>query len=144
MTTSVPRHSTFVWQKFAVLAAMLVATGVVVSIVTNDSHYLNRFGALVAAIGAVLVVVQIRFDIAIEREFQLLLRRIDEEDESLRSPVLGQVANRLKEQSKLRAHEDVKTSRTSAAIIVAVITAGGEVLHGWGEEIIHGIKALLF
>jgi CHASE3 domain sensor protein len=123
----------FRWQSFAVFALFLVLVGILVSLCAEDPHYLERFGALIAAIGAILVVVQIRFDLAVEREFQQLLRQIDEGDQSVRSHVMDEVTERIKQQSKAKAHEEAKHSRTAAAVIVAAITACGELLHGWGE-----------
>jgi hypothetical protein len=144
MSERLVRSSIFSWQNFAMLAAGLVIVGLVVSLMTKNSHYLARFGTLVAAIGAVLVVLQIRFDIAVEREFQDLLRRLDYEDSSISSPVLDEVAGRIRQQSKLKAHEEVKAARTSAAIIVATITAAGELLHGWGDVLMHYLERLIF
>ena len=137
-------RAAFAWQSFAGLATVLVIIGITTSLITRDMHHLARFGALIAAVGAVLVIVQIRFDMVVEREFQALLRRIDEGDEAVLSPVLDEATARIKQQSKARAQEEVKASRTSAAIIVAAITACGEILHGWGDVVMHILVALAF
>jgi hypothetical protein len=136
------RRSAFAWQYFAIGALILVALGVATSWLTGDPHYLPRFGAVVVAVGAVLVVVQIQFDIAIEREYQSIVRKIEDDDEPPPSPAIEALAERLKENSKAMAHEEVKKSRTSAAVIVATITGCGELVHGWGDLFMHRIHAL--
>jgi CHASE3 domain sensor protein len=133
----------FVWQGFAGLAVALIVVGAIVSVATDDPHYLARFGAIVAAIGAVLVIMQIRFDIAIERDYQEFIRRIDSGDQLTGSAPIDEAANRIKNQSRAKAHEEVKESRTSAAVIVAAITAVGELLHGWGDMIMEYLRAMV-
>src|SRR5260370_585492 len=88
-----------VWQLY-VLSACVYAIGVVGVFTICDPHFLNRMGALIVAIGAIMIVVQFRYDLEVERAKAAMLASSDKEADRIgsdtsSSPVIKLIAARL-------------------------------------------------
>src|SRR3954463_11794107 len=130
----------FGWQYFAVFSFFCLGVGGLLSHYYGDEHLLASFGALVAAVGAVMVVVQIRFEITLEHEYQNKIGKIDAGVTDAGGPAMQSTQSRIAEGLKRQAREEFQRARTSAAIIVAGITGLGEFVHGFGHYIMHWIE----
>jgi hypothetical protein len=137
----VPLH--FRWQYFAAFAASLFFLGVILALYFGNPHLLASFGALIAAAGAVTVVIHIQYEIVLEHEFREQIRRLEDAGKAAGSPGMEATLDRITKQSREHAHQQVKKSRISAAVIVAIITAFGEVVHGFGEAAMHLIERMM-
>jgi predicted membrane-bound spermidine synthase len=92
----------------------------------GDPHFLNRGGAALAALGALLVVVQVLAELRLERG-----REQDNEAEAVAdlTPANREVAQRI-----VRARTSERwRMRMSMVISIALIVFVGEVMHGWGD-----------
>lgn len=123
----------------AVVLSIIIA-GVVLSFSTHDPHWLNRAGALVAAVAAIAVLMQISAEIRLEREREAVDIRIGvAEDRALPSTPLDDLevrltVNRLQVERSRITHE-----RLQVAVFVVTAAMMGELLHGFGDLIMcHG------
>jgi hypothetical protein len=119
-----------------ICVAVIVAWGVGVSLSTGDPHWLNRSGALVAAIAAAAILLQIKSEIELEEErTQLEAKAEDARDSTASGPL-----NRLEIQLTLKRLEVHRNELTRQRLSIASFVIGtamvGELLHGFGDLLI--------
>jgi hypothetical protein len=135
-----PSHRYLLYLRYVVpiLVFVTVLAGVFVSLHTNDAHWLNRSGALVAAIAAAAILLQVKAEAGIDSEPVSAPAR-----NATAQPLLPieELAGRLAiEQDRARL------LRLRLSIVAFVVTSAmfGELLHGFGDLIMHvvfGINA---
>ncbi|MGZ8937015.1 MAG: hypothetical protein ACXW02_05970 [Halobacteriota archaeon] len=115
------------------LAATIIAIFVAISFVTDDPHWLNRGGALVAACSAGAIFFQIRSEIGIERERHELesISHITAKVSPI-SPV-DRVRDRLVAKKIERQGAGLTEERLKIAASVVLCALVGELLHGFGD-----------
>lgn len=117
----------------AVVVCIIIA-GVVLSFAKHDPHWLSRAGALIAAVAAVAVLMQISAEIRLEREREAVDARIGAAaDGALASTPLDDLevrltVNRLQVERSRITHE-----RLQVALFVVTAAMIGELLHGFGD-----------
>ena len=117
----------------AVVVSIIVAGGVV-SFATGNPHWLQRAGALIAALAAIAVLMQISAEIRLEREREAVDTRIGAAaDGALPSTPLDDLevrltVNRLQVERSRITHE-----RLQVAVFVVTSAMIGELLHGFGD-----------
>ena len=116
------------------LIAAVLAGAVVLALRTHDGHWLNRGGALIAALAAGSVLLQIVVEIGIER------RRHDIESHAhsggdAREALLPVevLAERLRRSQSKFEIERLERQRLMIASRVVVCAMFGELLHGFGD-----------
>lgn len=125
----------------AVVLSIIVAGGVL-SYAMGDPHWLQRAGALIAALAAVAVLMQISAEIRLEREREAVDTRIGAAaDGALASTPLDDLevrltVNRLQVERSRITHE-----RLQVAVFVVTSAMIGELLHGFGDlAMCHGFN----
>lgn len=99
---------------------------------THEAEYVKRFGSLMAAVAALLVIVQVFVE-----------TRMNEVDASEASDV-DKLSPQNREQALVMHHrriQDRKESRLGLVLCVAMIAAVGEILHGWGDILFFPVSA---
>jgi hypothetical protein len=133
-----------VWQLY-VLSAGAYAIGIVGVLCLCDPHFLNRMGALVVAVGAIMIVVQFRYDLEVERTKAAMLASSDREADRIgsdtsSSPVIKSIASRLLRDENEATLGGAEKLRSRAVLHVAIFTAAGVLVDGFGDYL---AKALL-
>lgn len=109
--------------------AFLASTGLVSALAckTSDLHLLNGFGATVAAVCALLVILQVRAEEHWDEE-----EGRDEADVGRVSPFFKSLAARI-----FRTRQDDRRQARLALIRkVAIMLFFAELLHGWGDRVL--------
>lgn len=99
----------------------------------GDPHLFSRGGALLAAVGALCVVYQVRREVLYERK----AREIDR--------IRGLSGNSAAEELRLKALatvlENMHGRRLGLVLGIAIVVFLGELVHGWGDLVIVQIGA---
>lgn len=119
-----------------VLILTIIIAGIYLSFLTHDPHCLNRAGALITAIAAFFILVQISTEIRLEHEREAVDTRIREtmENNFLLTP-LDDLARRLTEKKLQKERSRIIHDRLQVALFVVVAAMIGEILHGFGDLI---------
>lgn len=119
----------------ALIIAIFFA-GICLSFFTKDPHWLNRAGALIAAIAALLILVQISAEIRIEHEIEAVDTniRVIPTNNSVLTP-LEKLENKLALNQLLVKRSKILGRRLRVAFFVVVAAMIGEILHGFGDLI---------
>lgn len=119
------------------LALVIVVLSWVKAVSANDAHWVNRGGALIAALAAGSVLLQIVVEIELER------RRVKVESRmagSIHSPEsMSVIERKAMQMEKNKIHqqvEDLEQQRLRVVLNVVVCAMVGELLHGFGDLII--------
>jgi hypothetical protein len=103
-----------------------------VSVTSGEVEYVKRFGSLLAAIAALLVIVQELL------EYRLLSA---EEGDAEAMQHLTPPNREQAEVMRGRRAQQRKEARLKAVMCVAVIAVTGEILHGWGDVLFFPLPA---
>jgi len=116
-----------------VVVAGLTAFGVLMSFGTGDPHWLSRAGALIAAVAAGAIIVQIVIEIHLEGKRSALEDRVHNLQDEAQATPLDDLASRLSAK-RLEVHSG-RLSRERLIVAAYVVGAAmvGEVLHGFGD-----------
>lgn len=125
----------------AVVLSIILAGGTL-SLVTHDPHWLNRAGALIAAVAAVAVLMQISAEIRLERDREAVDTRIGAAaDGALASTPLDDLEIRLTVNRLQVERSRITHQRLQVALFVVASAMIGELLHGFGDlAMCHGFK----
>jgi hypothetical protein len=113
-------------------AVIVLAVAAVLAWHLSDPHIINRGGALISAMAAGAILVQILHEIRIEDS----RRKLENEKESMPDEIvspIGRLAERLAQGKRNREIEALKKSRLQIASYVVSCAIAGEVLHGFGD-----------
>jgi len=118
----------------AIVAIVTLLFGYI-AIVMRDAEYLNRGGAAILALTALFVVWQITRETALDATLE---RARDVGKTNARVPMLSEpsVIRRMKALARARVQIGVKSIRMIYVWLVAIVTAFGEFLHGWGDLVL--------
>lgn len=101
----------------------------------NDPHVANRGGALVSALAAGGVLLQIRYEVQLEES-----RRKLEEEIPASGPIslmpTDVLADKLLERERLSSMADLTRRRLRVASCVVLCAMAGEAFHGFGDLIL--------
>ena len=115
-----------------ILVGVVIIGGVFIAGVTDDSHWMNRAGALVSAIAGCAILWQVAFEVGLDSEARLLptIANSSESKSALPMSDLGRTleANRLEER-----HHELHRARIRVSRSVIVFAVIGELLHGFGD-----------
>jgi hypothetical protein len=105
----------------------------IISFSTKNPHWLNRGGALIAAIGAIAIIFQIQYEIALEKE----MKKIEPDDslskhEDFESPI-DRTAFILRLNDMHRKSKALTNERLRISAVVVICALSGELLHGFGD-----------
>src|SRR4051812_46772282 len=117
-----------------VLAGISVIASLIIAIISREPHWMQRGGALLAAISALIAIVEA----SLERKIHV--REIEAEHEDakdlVRVPVLRRLEAHIKS-ARFRADADTLSSeKVKAIFIIGLIAIFGEILHGFGDLLI--------
>lgn len=120
--------------KFVILTmligSMIVGAGVYLSIYFGDAYIFRRFGALTTAYAAIIVLVQI----ALENRFEKIKEEMQMNKSAKEmSPAEEEFFDRFNA-NKMRVFA---RQRTNIAICVALFAVIGEIIHGFGDFVLH-------
>jgi len=104
---------------FCAFAASLFFLGVILVLYFGNPHLLASFGALIAAGGAVTVVIQIQYEIVLEHEFREQIRRLEDAGKAAGSPGMEATLDRITKQSR-------EISLRSLQLLAKLFTALGK------------------
>jgi hypothetical protein len=126
-----------VWQLYLSSAAAY-AFGIAGSIYLCDSHFISRMGALMVAVGAIMIVVQFRYDLDVERTKAALLADSTKEaqrisSDTAHSPVIKSIAERILKDEHEATLGSAEHVRSRAVLHVAVFTSIGVLVDGFGD-----------
>ncbi|MFO1037094.1 MAG: hypothetical protein U1E45_09645 [Geminicoccaceae bacterium] len=123
------------------VAVAIFVCSVIIALLLDDPHVVQRGGALIAAFGAFMILQHYLHD----EELDERLNRIGREEDDLRagltelSPVrenfIGRFLSRNSELEQTRVQEE----RRSAIIVVTILAISGELLHGFGDLLLHSL-----
>lgn len=116
------------------LVVGVAAGGVAIAIHTHDAHWINRSGAVIAAVAAAVILAQISFEIAIEKE-----RHTNEQRENALigeledlTPISRLEGRLISARTEYLENRLVKFRLRVAALVVTTAMLG-ELLHGFGD-----------
>lgn len=95
---------------------------------TGDPHLVNRGGALLAAIGAAAVVLQVIREMRLEGE--------NECDEDVLAENISPQNREIAEKVLRSRREARRLDRLRMVVTIAGVLVVGEVMHGWGDNIV--------
>jgi hypothetical protein len=116
----------------AVLGFAVVATSVELAIALHDQHWVQRGGALLAALAAFLAI----FEAFVEHRVQehAASRPKELEEKGLRRELLT-MAQRIKQARFRSAHIALSGEKLRTVFFISSIAIAGEILHGFGDLI---------
>ena len=102
---------------------------------TGEPHLFQRSGALVAAFGAILVIIQLLDEIKFEEQRSRILGLAEQEMETNTTQLIGseEVESRLRQKAYRSRADALRRRRISTAVAAAVCVFFGEVVHGYGD-----------
>lgn len=118
--------------RYAALSTFIIAVFFVIAAVTEDPHWLQRGGALLAAISATLAIIEAFFERKIE------VRSVEaglEEAESRRQSPLRALERKIRGARFRQGAERLSSDKARIVFTVSAIAIFGEVLHGFGDFI---------
>ncbi len=126
----------FTFNKILIFTFIYCLASIILAYTIDDSHLSNRMGATLSALGAILVIWQIRREI-------ILFDQDLEDDKSASadslSPSNQRIAEKVKQdRSSRRLHE-----RLNNLYVVAVVIFFGELMHGWGDYPVYIVKDII-
>jgi hypothetical protein len=118
----------------AAAIAVITALFIYIAIAARKAEYLCRGGATILALTALFVVWQITR----EAELDAALEHVHEAGQKSPVPALSEpsVVRRMKALARSQVRLDVKNVRMIYVWLVAIATAFGEFLHGWGDLVL--------
>lgn len=120
----------------AILAITLAFAALAIK--TAEGEYFNRGGATILALTALFVVWQVTRERIADEDVRKHLETADAGAEARRFGEPSVIA-RMKSLSLAKVQIDLKEIRLIYVWFVAIVTAYGEVLHGWGDLILTGL-----
>jgi type III secretory pathway component EscS len=127
------------WIRIALLQLVVVVAvtiGALISLTKCDLHEFQRWGAVVAGLGALYVFLQYGYDITLER----LRGRLSDEESGKELGFLGPVARRLlterNEQQRERWLQVLERRRMIFVAFIALNVFLGEMIHGFGDRLL--------
>jgi hypothetical protein len=134
-----------VWQLYFFTISAVVL-GIVGSLSLCDAHFLNRMGALMVAVGAIMIVVQFRYDLEVERSKAEFLAKTESEVERIEgdataSPVIRAIAGRILREENEATLGNAEEMRSRAVLHVAIFTSTGVLIDGFGDYLTMAILA---
>lgn len=132
-----------VWQLYFFSAAACII-GIVGAFSFCDPHFLNRMGALTVAAGAIMIVVQFRYDLEVERTkadilAQTASRAAQIQTDAAASPVIKSIAERMLREESASTVDGAEDLRSRAVVHVAAFTAFGVLVDGFGDYLAKGL-----
>ena len=113
--------------------AVLVASGILAHS-TDDAHWVNRGGALIAALAAGSVLLQIAVEIGLEHTRHEIEARRNATALPLEpSSPIDRLAKRLQAGDSIRQVKRLERQRLHIALRVVACAMLGELLHGFGD-----------
>lgn len=118
------------------LVILVLVGGGLLARETHDGHWFARSGALIAALAAGAVLVQIAVEIGLEHERHALEARREQSGPpgGLLMPI-DRLAARIFENQTRQAVQRLERQRLRVALRVVVCAMLGELLHGFGEPL---------
>jgi hypothetical protein len=113
--------------------AALILIGIIVGISTGDPEWLKRFGALIAAVAAGAILLQVRTEMKIEEERKRLGEGTDQGDMADATSPMGALEHRLAAKRLERMQLGLTATRLKVAGYVVSCAIVGELLHGFGD-----------
>ncbi|MDN3920123.1 hypothetical protein [Roseateles violae] len=107
----------------------------------HDAHWVQRGGALISALAAAAILLQILHEMRLEESrHEIETQGAQEQGEAI-GPI-DALATRIAGRQRERAIEELKRSRLRIAGYVVGCAIAGELLHGFGDLIAHGLLGL--
>jgi len=106
-----------------------------ISYLGGNPHLFQRSGALVAALGAIIVVLQLLDEIKFEEERSKMLAIAEQETKNISSQLVGsqEVESRLRQRVYRSRAEVLRQRRIGTAVAASVCVFFGELVHGYGD-----------
>lgn len=116
----------------SILGFAVVATSIRLTFVLHDQHWVQRGGALLAALAAFLAI----FEAFVEHRVQEheAARPRESEEKGLRYEILT-MAQRIKQARFRTAHVALSGEKLRTVFFISSIAVIGEILHGFGDLI---------
>jgi hypothetical protein len=120
-----------------IIVVVFVVFGFWMSLYTQDPHWMNRSGALVAAVAALAILLQIRAELRLEHEREELdaKRRNGRGIQEIATP-LDDLEDRLAVNRLEIRKRQIAQRRLAVASFVVASTILGELLHGFGDLLV--------
>jgi hypothetical protein len=101
---------------------------------THDPHWLNRAGALLAAIAAGAILLQIKAELQIEKAREALIKqaKAPQTHQDIITPLDALEARLIANRAEFRGAE-LARARLTVALFVIGTAVVGELLHGFGD-----------
>jgi len=108
------------------LALLLVASGVALSRLLCDPHWMNRAGAAIVAVQVIAIAVEV----SRRRRLDQLLREVHGSPTATKKPPTPNVTHVARERFM---HEEILRSERQAFGVVVLLAVVGELMHGFGD-----------
>ena len=118
--------------RYLILAASIVVVFFVIAIITRDGHWVQRGGALLAAISATLAIIEAFFEQKIE--VRAVEAELEDEYGQRQSP-LRALEQKIRGTRLRQGAEKLSADKAKIVVTVSAIAIFGEVLHGFGDLI---------
>lgn len=126
-----------------VCVASTLALGCVLATLTGETHWVNRAGALIAAIAALSGYAQLRVELSLAQHLaaDTPLGSVSQ-DRSGVGPI-ERLRLRLRSVARERARERADAERLHLAASVVAVASFGELIHGFGDVIFELVVRLV-
>ena len=125
-------RTTLVVAALATVVALVIAGSMVLAWHFGDPHIVNRGGALVAALAAGGVLLQIVYEVRLEESRRKLEEAMPPPEGRSQMPT-DVLADKLIEQKRLLSMADLTKRRLRVASCVVLCAMVGETIHGFGD-----------
>lgn len=116
-----------------IIVAFTVCIGIFLSFYTHDPHWLNRAGALIAALAAAAILLQISAEISLEDERGVIERKATDTKDTASLGPLDDLEGRLILKRLEVQQDEITRRRLHIASYVISMAMLGEILHGFGD-----------
>ena len=108
-----------------------------ISYATRNPHLFQRSGALVAALGALIVVLQLLDEMKFD-ELRSKMVRAGQEEQKKSDHLVGlqETESRLRQKIYSKRADELRQKRIATAIAASVCVFFGELVHGYGDLIV--------
>lgn len=138
-----PKSSFHLRVTLPTVVLIMVLAGFSLCVALGDAHWLNRTGALIAAVAAGAIMLQIRAELGLEKQKEVYEKReediVHRADPSL--PV-DKLALRLSINQLGVRREELRHHRLQVAKYVTATAIIGELLHGFGDLLVCALASV--
>ncbi len=117
---------------FSLLLLAYVAVSIAAGQYFGDSHLVNRLGAILSALGALMIIFQVRREVIFER-------RNRDDKIAIAGGKFGTADRARVENARLLRAGERHEQRMRIIVCIALMVFLGELLHGWGDVLLAGM-----